>query len=343
MGLVSAKCTQCDANIEIDDTKEAGICQYCGTAFVTEKAINNYKTSVADNDISGNSNNVIEVNIDNLIKLAEHAIEAKNGEEVIYYANRALEINPESSKAWLLKMQAMDFVCKIGNLQVGESISYGNNAIKYAENKESTISQVYNFYINRAIVLMDISASGLKDVTRIKQSLSINESARQGVIMVDTDTRNMYINLSVQALSLKQQIDEQYIKKNEDMQENIVTLAKLYIDMCEADVERISLYGLYLTSEAIEARQNTLREIKRGLPEERLCEINDERVKKNNYICVSPLIKCPKCDHKMSATANRCLSCGYKIRKPVSKKVTYAICIVVAIIELIFLVCNTKY
>ena len=38
MPLVAAKCTQCGANIEVDETKEAGICQYCGTAFITEKA-----------------------------------------------------------------------------------------------------------------------------------------------------------------------------------------------------------------------------------------------------------------------------------------------------------------
>ena len=36
MGFVAAKCTECGANIEVDDTKEAGICKYCGTAFITE-------------------------------------------------------------------------------------------------------------------------------------------------------------------------------------------------------------------------------------------------------------------------------------------------------------------
>ena len=45
MGLIAAKCTQCGANIQIDDTKEAGICEFCGTAFITEKAINNYNIS----------------------------------------------------------------------------------------------------------------------------------------------------------------------------------------------------------------------------------------------------------------------------------------------------------
>ena len=46
MGLVAAKCTQCGANIEVDDTNDAGICKYCGTAFVTEKVINNYNITL---------------------------------------------------------------------------------------------------------------------------------------------------------------------------------------------------------------------------------------------------------------------------------------------------------
>jgi len=49
MALVAAKCTQCSGQIEVDSTKEAGICKHCGTAFVTEKVINNYNTYVTQN------------------------------------------------------------------------------------------------------------------------------------------------------------------------------------------------------------------------------------------------------------------------------------------------------
>lgn len=56
MGLVVARCTQCGANIEVDDTKEVGICKCCGTAFVTEKAINNYNVT---NNISAQIVNII--------------------------------------------------------------------------------------------------------------------------------------------------------------------------------------------------------------------------------------------------------------------------------------------
>lgn len=48
MPLVAAKCTQFGAKIEVDDTKEAGICQYCNTAFMSEKAINNCNTYITN-------------------------------------------------------------------------------------------------------------------------------------------------------------------------------------------------------------------------------------------------------------------------------------------------------
>lgn len=49
MALVVAKCTSCGSNIEVDPGKEAGICPYCGSAFIVEKAINNYITNTTTN------------------------------------------------------------------------------------------------------------------------------------------------------------------------------------------------------------------------------------------------------------------------------------------------------
>ena len=37
--MVPAICTQCGGKIEVDNSKDAAICPYCGTAFVVEKAI----------------------------------------------------------------------------------------------------------------------------------------------------------------------------------------------------------------------------------------------------------------------------------------------------------------
>ena len=50
MAFVAAKCTSCGGILTVDDTKDAAVCQYCGTPFVVEKAVNHFYTT---NHISG--------------------------------------------------------------------------------------------------------------------------------------------------------------------------------------------------------------------------------------------------------------------------------------------------
>lgn len=55
MPIIPAKCTNCGASLEIDSAKDAAVCPYCGSAFIVEKAINNYHTT---NHISANTVNI---------------------------------------------------------------------------------------------------------------------------------------------------------------------------------------------------------------------------------------------------------------------------------------------
>lgn len=57
MPLVPAKCTQCGAILQVDQSKDAAICQHCSAAFVVEKAINNY---TVHNHINADTVNVYE-------------------------------------------------------------------------------------------------------------------------------------------------------------------------------------------------------------------------------------------------------------------------------------------
>lgn len=43
MPLVAAQCTNCGAALQVDNSKEAAVCQHCGSAFIVEKAIHNYE------------------------------------------------------------------------------------------------------------------------------------------------------------------------------------------------------------------------------------------------------------------------------------------------------------
>ena len=105
MALVPARCTQCNGNIEVDDTREAGICKYCGTAFITEKVINYYNTYITNNNnFAGAIINVNSRDCGKYLELADSAYKAANWEECYKYSSMALEINPRSSEAWKLKM-----------------------------------------------------------------------------------------------------------------------------------------------------------------------------------------------------------------------------------------------
>lgn len=46
MPIVPAKCPQCGGDIEVDNKKDAAICKFCGSAFIIEKAINNYNKNI---------------------------------------------------------------------------------------------------------------------------------------------------------------------------------------------------------------------------------------------------------------------------------------------------------
>ena len=100
MALVPAKCTQCGGNIEVDDTHEAGICKFCGTPFVTEKAINNYNTTIINNNnFSGANINVLGGDIENYRTLARRATASSNGVDALQYYKKIVELNSDDWEA----------------------------------------------------------------------------------------------------------------------------------------------------------------------------------------------------------------------------------------------------
>ena len=47
--MKNAKCTSCGATIQVDETTESGICPYCNSAYVTEKAISMFSNTTTNN------------------------------------------------------------------------------------------------------------------------------------------------------------------------------------------------------------------------------------------------------------------------------------------------------
>lgn len=52
MPIVSAICPSCSAPLEVDNKTEAGVCKFCGNAFITEKAINSFNINMRSKPIT---------------------------------------------------------------------------------------------------------------------------------------------------------------------------------------------------------------------------------------------------------------------------------------------------
>ena len=73
MPIVPAKCTNCGGDLQVDNSQDASVCKYCGTAFIIEKAIHHYNTTnniKADvvNIYSGASSNAFHIRAEQYIK-----------------------------------------------------------------------------------------------------------------------------------------------------------------------------------------------------------------------------------------------------------------------------------
>lgn len=146
MPLVAAKCTQCGANIEVDDTKEAGICKYCGTAFITEKAITNYNTYITNN-FAGANINVMGVNIENLLTLAKNAEETGNYSEARDYYTRVLENQPINCDALIGKGVCSLYGSNLNDIRSDELIGYISKAIDYKKKEQNISDEEINKFI----------------------------------------------------------------------------------------------------------------------------------------------------------------------------------------------------
>lgn len=108
MALKAALCTQCGAGIQVDDTKEAGICPQCGTAFITEKVINNYITNTVTNNQYNTVQNINKTIIGREKTEAEEYVQAGDvflslgdEDEAEESYRKAIKANPAYYKGWL--------------------------------------------------------------------------------------------------------------------------------------------------------------------------------------------------------------------------------------------------
>ncbi len=104
MPLVPALCTQCGAQLEVDSSKEAALCPYCHTPFITEKAINNYNTTNVTN-IGSLHADVVQLSdersIDNRVKSGDTFIKLKEFARAADVFSSLVEDCPYDYRSWM--------------------------------------------------------------------------------------------------------------------------------------------------------------------------------------------------------------------------------------------------
>ena len=103
MPLVNAKCTNCGAALKVDNKLEAAVCEYCGSAYIVEKAIQNYNYYVTNNI---NADNVFimgkgDVENERLLKNAETNERFKDNNKATQIYQQVTEDYPYEYRGWL--------------------------------------------------------------------------------------------------------------------------------------------------------------------------------------------------------------------------------------------------
>ena len=163
MALVAAKCPTCGANLEVDATKEAAVCPFCNTAYITQKAIINYSTTIVNNNtINANTVNIVSGNFKNLMTKAKDSFAAHDIQDAYNSVAKALELNPKHIEALLLKS------IYAGYLQNTLDIAYKTYSTvfsKYVLKQEST--NFMHHYLNCYLqLIMSLHANDLENYAK---------------------------------------------------------------------------------------------------------------------------------------------------------------------------------
>lgn len=90
MGFTAAKCPQCGADIQLDDSREFGFCNYCGTKVMQEKIVVEHQGSVKVDNTDY---------VEKFLQNAHRALAKEDWEEVEKYYNLVEQNDPDSMEA----------------------------------------------------------------------------------------------------------------------------------------------------------------------------------------------------------------------------------------------------
>lgn len=243
-----------------DLVKQDGVfvCQSCGCKYSIEEA----KKMMIEGtvEVTGTVKVDNSATIANYIELAESALKGANGQSVLEYTNKALEVDPQNSRAWILQMQAFEKIAQLQNPRTSEVITAGKNAVQFAkaEEKESIEKQVYSYYLKYARTLLMVATNELNDNQRVRDvykrlssaSLSNALTAANDCMKADSNNITVYENIANEGVNLVLSIPNDALERCSGLWEDVETCAEQYQRETNALDERFRIYTNGLTDSA---------------------------------------------------------------------------------------------
>ena len=139
MALVQAKCENCGASLEVDNTLKAAICPHCGSAYVVQDAINNYQyVTNIDNLHADVVNMVDESSSKARIAAADAYMQVRDYAKAEAEYSKAIEIAPQNYLGWwgYIKAYTKNFTLPLEQkCQFDKLATYYNSVFTFVPNE----------------------------------------------------------------------------------------------------------------------------------------------------------------------------------------------------------------
>lgn len=253
-------CEMCGST---DLIKDGGVfvCQSCGCKYSTEEA----KKMMVEGtvEVTGTVKVDDSAKVGNYLDLSQSAYNSGNGQSAFDYANKALEIAPKNSRAWIAKMKAIEYISTIGELKLMEVIEAGKNAVAFADetSKKEIIFEVYSYEAKRSLALLKLAMNKMADTEDIKKTYKqycLINVLTAGKDTLDADSRviNIYDNIANEALAMIRLMPDEVLADYPEIAKIVGECAKQYQYETDALIERFKIYGAKLQESAKIARKN---------------------------------------------------------------------------------------
>lgn len=289
MGLVAAKCPECGANISIDESKDAGICEYCGTAFVTEKVINNnYFNIINNNDLRG-ANIIVNSDgesIDGIIHLVKKELQ----EDILNITEIEIAFDDIIRKANDGEQRIKELFKEMGYYDIAQNLI----------EKGEFSNESYERSVLALLTKYDCdNLTGWMAYWKVSKDLLSSFSVKEALHFLqlipekerEEYEKDIYLDFAFSAASNNRYheyidaIPENYLQNNKEIQDALIESTYL-----------IDIIGTISSDE----KQERMQYIEKKLPKERIAEINQNKDDKSKsggcYVatCVYGSYDCPQ-------------------------------------------------